>query len=59
MSSECPFCFKRETVFHAFMECSRLNHLFTVLRNLLGCFNETFSMEIFVFGAKYGEEKTL
>ncbi len=57
VSSECPFCFKRETVFHAFMECSRLNHLFTVLRNLFGCFNETFSMEIFVFGAKYVKRK--
>ncbi len=57
VSSECPFCFIRETVFHAFMQCSRLNHLFMVLRSLFGCFNETFSMEIFVLGAKYVKKK--
>ncbi len=28
-----------------------------VLRNLFGCFNETFSMEMFVFGAKYVRRK--
>ncbi len=42
VSSECPFCFKRDTVFHAFMECSRLNHLFTVLSNLFGCLMKHF-----------------
>ncbi len=31
---ECPFCLQRETVFHAFMQCSRLEPLFTVLQNL-------------------------
>jgi len=59
VSSECPFCFKRETVFHAFMECSRLNPLFDVLRSLFDAFNETFSKEIFVLGAKYVQKRRI
>lgn len=59
VSSEFLFCFIRETVFHAFMQCSRLNHLFMILRSLFGSFNETFSMESFVLGAKYAKKKTL
>lgn len=59
VSSECPFCFKRETVFHAFMECCRLKPLFGVLRDLFDAFNETFSKEIFVLGAKYVQNRRI
>lgn len=59
VSSECPFCFKRETVFHAFMECSRLQPLFDVLRSLFKAFNEAFSKEIFVLGAKYVQKRQI
>lgn len=33
-SQNCPFCFERETVFHAFMYCSRLVELFNALERL-------------------------
>lgn len=50
---DCPFCSQRETVFHAFMHCQRLESLFLCLRRLFGSFNEPFSMEVFIFGFKY------
>lgn len=42
VSSECPFCFQRETVFHAFMQCSRLQLLFTLLKEMFNCCKEIF-----------------
>ncbi len=39
-------------LFHAFMQCSRLEPLFTVLQNLFLCFGETFSIRIFICGFK-------
>lgn len=53
VSSNCPFCFERETVFHAFMNCPRLIVFFSVLERLFECFNVTFSMKVFIFGFKY------
>lgn len=38
---DCPFCLQRETVFHTFMQCSRIEPLFTVVQNLFLCFGET------------------
>lgn len=57
VSSECPFCFKRETVFHAFMECCRLSPLFSVLRSIFTCLDETLSNESFILGVKYVRKK--
>ncbi len=37
---------ERETVFHAFMQCSRLS-VFTFTESFL-CFGETFSIRIFI-----------
>ncbi len=31
ISSDCPFCMQRETIFHAFMYCCRLRPLFNAL----------------------------
>lgn len=53
ISADCPFCFKRETVFHAFAQCSRLDLLFNILRSLFICFNDLFSVETFILGVKY------
>jgi len=53
ISSDCPFCMQRETVFHAFMYCCRLRPLFNVLENFFKSFNEDFSMQMFIFGFKY------
>lgn len=53
VDQECPFCSSRETVFHAFMHCQRLRPLFAMLLRLFFKFNESFSLEIFIFGFKY------
>jgi len=52
-SDECPFCFQKENIFHAFMHCNRLLPLFQVLKSLFGRFDETFSLETFICGFKY------
>ncbi len=46
VSNECPFCFQRETVFHTFVYCSRLQLLFDGLQNLFNCFNENFQCRL-------------
>lgn len=53
VSVGCPFCSERETVFHAFYHCGRLDVLFDVLRTVFNFFNEQFSKEMFIFGYKY------
>lgn len=53
ISDECPFCFQKENIFHAFVYCIRLVPLFQVLKNLFGCFDEIFSLEMFICGFKY------
>ncbi len=50
--STCPFCSKRETVFHVFVQCFRLEPLFVVLNGLFNCFDELFSAETFILGFK-------
>ncbi len=51
--ADCPFCSKRETIFHAFMDCDRLKPLFSILENVFIYFSELFSMRIFIFGFKF------
>ncbi|XP_068177035.1 PAT complex subunit Asterix isoform X2 [Antennarius striatus] len=53
VSSQCPFCPLRETVFHAFSECGRLAVLFTLLTNVFNLFSENFSIGKFIYGAGY------
>ena len=57
VSEQCPFCTMRETIFHAFMQCVRLEPLFSLLKRLFGGFNENFSMESFIFGIKYCQKR--
>ncbi len=52
-SVECPFCFQRETVFHIFLYCSKLDLLFQVLTGLFNRFDETFSPDVFICVFKY------
>lgn len=54
---ECPFCLKRETVFHAYMDCFRLKSLFSLLHNLFDSFNESFSIDVFIVGFRYVRRK--
>lgn len=50
VTSECPFCFERETVFHCFTQCTRLVLLFRVLTSLFTGFNECFTLPGFILG---------
>lgn len=57
VSQECPFCYQRETVFHAFTLCLRLEPLFCMLKDVFGAFSEDFSTETFVLGFKYVKKR--
>lgn len=58
VTQECPFCSQRETVFHTFMHCTRLEPLFTFLQDLCKLFDEVFSLEIFICGFKYSRKRS-
>ena len=53
----CPFCTERETIFHTFVNCARLESLFLCLGSIFKNCNESFSMVLFVFGCKYVRKK--
>lgn len=53
----CPFCTERETIFHTFVNCARLESLFLCLGSIFKNYNESFSMVLFVFGCKYVRKK--
>ncbi len=55
VDQNCSFCSQKETVFHAFMQCSRLCSSVIVLNNIFNCFNECFSMKVFICGFKYSQ----
>ena len=53
VGQECPFCFQRETIFHAFSQCVRLRTLFLILQRLFSKFGADFSTEVFILGFRY------
>ena len=53
----CGFCGQAETIAHLFLQCSRLEGLFRLLRGLFFGFGESFSWELFVFGPRYAAKK--
>ncbi len=53
----CPFCIEVETVFHLFVQCTRLNELFTLLSQWFFGIGEAFSFEMFIYGPKYTEKR--
>ncbi len=57
VASVCPFYSNRETIFHAFTNCCRLQPLFLVVSNVFRSCNETFSLETFILGFKYVRKK--
>ncbi|KAI7804071.1 pol-like protein [Triplophysa rosa] len=57
VASLCPFCSVKETIFHAFMKCCRLEPLFVIVSDLFGSCNEMFSLETFILGFKYVRKK--
>lgn len=56
LSSTCPFCTSRETVYHCFMECTRLAPLFCFLSLLLFSFGIVFSHHGFILGFYYSQK---
>lgn len=57
VSNGCPFCKKRETIFHCFMECSRLGYFFDFLKFLFNSLNEGFTVQSFILGYRYVAKK--
>uniref|UniRef100_H2ZU56 Reverse transcriptase zinc-binding domain-containing protein n=1 Tax=Latimeria chalumnae TaxID=7897 RepID=H2ZU56_LATCH len=53
----CPSCSQRETVYHCFMYCSRLNPLFMFLRSVFADLSLHFSQIVFIFGVKYSQSR--
>ncbi len=53
IGDKCPFCNERETIFHAFVKCARLEPLFLLLGNIFASCSETFSLDVFILGFKY------
>lgn len=48
---------ERETVFHCFMECPRLNSLFYLLECIFVCFGFVFTKDVFILGVKYTQKR--
>lgn len=57
VGQECPFCYQRESVFHAFLQCTRLRPLFASLEQFFDHCNEEFSAETFILGFRYVKRK--
>lgn len=53
VSVSCPFCVETESVFHLFLQCTRLMDLFSLLTEWVTSLGETFSFQLFIFGPKY------
>jgi len=56
-SNVCLFCGEIETLFHVFIECARLDFLFTFLSQVFACFREVFSEVTFIFGPGYKDKQ--
>ena len=59
VSEKSPFCSQKETVFHCFMDCGRLDSLFQLLQRIFTMLAYTFSMERFILGYPYLQKKRL
>ena len=53
VNKKCSFCPQRETVFHCFMDCGRLDSLFQLLQRMFTVLGNTFSREMFILGCPY------
>ncbi len=49
-SESCPFCNAPETIFHAFIECSRLSSLFNILLRVTQGLGLIFTHCVFIYG---------
>lgn len=53
----CPFCGEEETVFHLFLQCHRLQVMFSNLEEWCQSFGEVFTPVLFIYGPKYCRSK--
>ncbi len=53
VGEECPFCGIQETVFHLFLNCSRLQQFFHQLEDYCQIMGEVFTHMLFIYGPKY------
>lgn len=57
VNEECPFCLQRETVYHCFLDCSRLCSFFQLLQQMFMMFGEKFSKHLFILGFSYSQKR--
>ncbi len=57
VSDKCPFCSERETIFHCFMDCNRLNRIFDLLKVFFCYFNIRFTKQDFILGFFYSPKQ--
>ncbi len=57
VDDKCVFCGSRETIFHCFLECVRLQVLFNLLDLLCGKYGEQFTPVGFILGAGYNQKQ--
>lgn len=57
VDEKCPFCSLRETVFHCFLDCSRLQFLFTWLKRLFRMYGVVFTKHMFILGFRYQQKR--
>ncbi|KAK0145749.1 Transposon TX1 uncharacterized protein [Merluccius polli] len=57
VDEKCPFCSLRETVFHCFLDCSRLQALFAFLKRLFYMYGVVFTKHMFILGFMYRQKQ--
>ena len=57
VNDKCPYCNERETIFHCFMECTRLMPMFVFLNCLLNPLGVVCSKQSFVLGFPYSQKR--
>ncbi len=57
VGEECPFCEVQETVFHLFLNCSRLQLFLRQLEGYCQILGEVFTPMLFIYGPKYSRSK--
>lgn len=56
---KCVFCGSRETIFHCYLECKRLQTLFNLLDLLCGKCGEKITPDVFIVGAGYNQKQKI
>ena len=54
---DCPFCSQTETIYHLFIQCSRLARLYRQLKSWFQGLEELFSFCLFIYSPQYSAKK--